>query len=61
MSSQLKLLDLDIQKRVLANFDWEKHWRAYGYFETEGFVRLVEAITRGDKSLADQVLRRWGI
>lgn len=58
---QQGLLDFDLRRKIHANFDWEKHWTASRYFETGGFERLVEAITKGDGALKAEVLRRWRI
>lgn len=61
MSHQLVLLDINVQRSVHSSFDWEKHWREFKYFETEGFTGLVKAVARGDSALEDEILRRWGI
>lgn len=54
------LLDLDL-RRKLPPFDWVRHWKEFSYFETDGFVVLVKAISRGNKSLENQILCEWGI
>lgn len=60
-----------------STFDYGRWWRCcdlcghsdcgdedhqgHRYFETPGFDKLVEAISQGDRALADQILRRWRV
>jgi len=61
MSHQQLLLDPHVLGKIAAAFNWEAHWERFGYFKTDGFKSLAKAISRGDKSLEDQILCRWGV
>lgn len=48
--------DVDLHGRELArDLEW------FSFVRTEAFEELVKAISKGDRSLENQILRRWGI
>lgn len=51
-----RIRDVDLFRADLA-----KDIHGIAYARPEGFTRLVEAISNGDRSLANKVLRVWGI
>lgn len=61
VSSGVLFRDTDLFGKVYADFDFVKHWTCSRFVKSEGFEPLVKAITRGDQSLTDQILRRWGV
>lgn len=51
---------------LIRAFDFDAHWSrrdgdGVAYFETEGFARLVKAVSKGDVALQDQILRLWRV
>lgn len=36
-------------------------YRQSAHTKTQAFTRLAEAISQGDRALADQILSRWGV
>lgn len=54
------LSDADIQ-RAYETFDFAAHWTRSGFVESSAFDAVVKAITKGDSSLTDQILRLWRV
>lgn len=50
----------DLQRQYVA-FDFAAHWTRSGFVGTPAFIAVVEALAKGDRALADQILRGWGI
>lgn len=55
------LFPLPDLQRQYATFDFAAHWTRSGFVGTAGFIAVVEAFAKGDRTLADQILRGWGI
>lgn len=51
---------------LVSSFDYIKYWSrrdrdGVAYFETPGFAKFLEAVSKGDPAIQASLLRVWGI
>lgn len=61
LSSQQRIRDANVCIRELTVDEWIVVFDQIAYAKPERFAELVEAITRRNRTLQGEVLRRWGV